>query len=199
MSRDDLSFEAVVRGAFGKAGGLAGGIGIARLEGDSLRIAGERNQELVVPAAQVDCMRIVHFSGSRQPAIYEARIWPKGGSESLLVMAAPRRPGDYGAVIKGFAGHVADLEGIDRVMRGPSLRTAIVSLLLAGGSVTLLAAGIVLVAVFDGGWGWWLAAMVAVALDLLLLASSFRNRWPRRVRNLDELDRELPPNKERQP
>ena len=68
-----------------------------------------------------------------------------------------------------------------------------------GGSVTLLAAGVVLLGVYDGGWGWWLAAVVAVALDLLLLANTFGNRWPRRVRNLDELDRELPPKEEHQP
>lgn len=196
MSRSDQpGFETALVGALARAG-PEGGIGLVRLEGDTLRIAGEKGGELAIPAAQVARIRLVRYSGSRLGTTYEAKIWRKGGSEPLLLM--PTRPPDgYGPVIKGFARHVAAVRGT--VMRGPGLATAIVNLLIIGGSVTLLAAGAVLLGVYDGGWGWWLAAAVAVALDLLLLASTFRNRWPRRVRNLDELDRELPRKEEHQP
>ena len=192
---DQPRFEAALVGALARAG-LEGGVGIVRLDGDTLRIAGEKGGELAIPAAEVERIRLVKYSGSRLGTSYESKIWRKGGSEPLLLMP-PRPPVGYGSVIKGFAGGVAAAGGT--VMRGPGLATAIVSLLIIGGSVTLLVAAAVLLAVFEGGWGWWLAAAVAIALDLLLLANTFSNRWPRQVRNLDELDRELPSKEDYQP
>jgi hypothetical protein len=196
LSRSDQTgFETALVGALARAG-PEGMIGKVRLDGDTLRVVGEKGGELAIPAVQVERIRLVRISGSRLGTTYEARIWRKGMSAPVLLMP-PRPPGGYGPVIKGFARHVAAVRGT--VMRGPGLVTAIVNLLIMGGSVTLLATGAVLLGVYEGGWGWWLAAAVAVALDFLLLASTLRNRWPRRVRNLDELDRELPSKKEHQP
>jgi len=196
LSRSDQTgCETALVGALARAG-PEGMIGKVRLDGDTLRVVGEKGGELAIPAVQVERIRLVRISGSRLGTTYEAKIWPKGASAPFLLMP-PRPPTGYGPVIKGFAGRVAAAGGT--VMRGPGLATAIVNLLIIGGSFTLLAAGAVLLAVFDGGWPWWLAAIITVALDLLLLFDTFRNRWPRRVRNLDELDRELPRKEENQP
>ena len=196
MSRSDQpGFETALVGALARAG-LEGGVGIVRLDGDTLRIAGEEGGELAIPAQQVERIRLVRFAGSRIGTTYEAKIWRKGAPEPVLLMPS-RPPVGYGPVMKGFAGQVATARGT--IMRGPGLATAATNLAIMGGSVTLLATGAVLLAMFEGGWGWWLAAAIAVALDLLLLRDTFRNRWPRRVRNLDELDRELPSREECQP
>ena len=186
------SFEAPPVGALGRAV-LKGGMATVRLEGDALKLTGDEGGELAIPAHQVDRIRIVHFGGGRRPTSYETRIWRGNGEEPLLIMPPPHHPGDYATVIRSFAARVAALRGLDRVLRGPGRATAIVQLLLVGLPVTLLAAFLLFAAVADGSGWMWLLATLALALDAWLIAGMVRNRWPRRVRTLDELDRELPP------
>lgn len=173
--------------------GLRGLQASISLEGDTLRLSGEEGGEIAVQATDVERLQLAHFGGSRLPTLYEAKIWRKSLPGPLLIVAG-RQPGQYGPAMKAFAGRIAGRGGA--VMRGPSLRTALAGLLLAGGSLTLLAAGAVLLAVLDDGWGWWLLAIALIVIDGLWLVATFRNRWPRRVLDPDELDRELPPAKE---
>ena len=192
--RRGLAFESAMLPALSRAG-LSGERVHARLEGDVMTLAGSRGGSLAVPARQEDRLRLVRFSGARVRTLYEAKIWRSGASEPLLLIPIDAAP--YGRAMRAFAARVAELRGVRAVMRGPGLATATINLLLVGGSITALAAGAAALAWLAGGWGWWLFAAAIAVVDLMVVRDTFAKRWPRRIRSLDELDRELPPKEER--
>ena len=185
-------FNVVVRGGFEGSAGWDG-VGRARVEGDALHIAGASDRELVVPAERVARIRFAHFPGtSTTRASWETKIWPQAGGDLLLILAAPGQAGRYGPVMREFAARVAEKGGLDRVMRGPGLGTAIVNFALSGCSVLALAILCLLFAIWDRTWWMWLIAAAASVGAVLLVAALLRRHWPRRVTSLDALADVLP-------
>jgi hypothetical protein len=188
-------FNVVVRGGF-EGSESWDDVAWARVEGDALRIAGSNDRELVVSADRVARIRFAHFPGtSTTRASWETKIWAQAGGEPLLILAPPDRANRYGPVMREFAQRVVARHGIDRVRRGPGLATAIVNFALSGCSVMALAGLLLVVAFYDGRWWLWLIAAAATLGAGLLAAALLRSGWPRRIRSLDELGRELPSGK----
>ncbi len=185
-------FNVVVRGGF-EGPGNWDGVGWARVDGDSLRIAGAQGVELSIPADRVGRIRFAHFPGTATTrASWEAKIWPRGKGKPLLILATPEKAEQYGPVMREFAARVAERGGLGRVMRGPGLGTAIAGFMLSGCSVTVLAIMCVAFAIWDRSWWMWLIAILASALALLMVMALLRKQWPRGVGSLDELADLLP-------
>ena len=185
-------FNVVVRGSF-EGSGEWNGVGRARVEGDALRIAGADERELVVPADRVGRIRFAHFPGtSTTRPSWETKIRPLAPGPELLILALPEKAGQYGAVMREFAARVAAAGGLDRVMRGPGLGTAIVNFALSGCSVLALAALCLVFAIWDRTWWMWLIAIAALVGAGPLVRSLLKRHWPRRVASLDALADVLP-------
>lgn len=185
-------FNVVVRGSF-EGSGDWDGVGWARLDGDTLRVAAGNSRELVVPADRVRRIRFAHFGGSSTTrASWETSIWPHGDGKPLLILATPEKAGQYGPVMRAFAARIAERGALDRIMRGPGLGTAIANFMLAGGSVMALAILCLVLAILDRTWWMWLIAVVATVVAAFLVTALLRKQWPRRVRSLDELNDVLP-------
>ena len=183
-------FNVVVRGGFE---GSWDGVGLARVDGDALRIGGREGRELVIPAERVERIRFASFPGtSTTRASWETRLWLQGDDKPLLILATPETAGRYGAVMRVFAERVADRGGLDRIMRGPGLGTAIANFALGGCSVMAVAILLVVYAIFDRTWWMWLIAAASVCIAGLLVTSLVRKQWPRRISSLGELADVLP-------
>jgi hypothetical protein len=185
-------FNVVVRGSF-EASGDWDGVGLARVQGDALRIAGAGDRELIVPADRVERIRFAYFAGtSTTRASWETKIWPRVEGKPLLILATPETAGQYGPVMRAFAARIAEVGGLHRIMRGPGLGTAIVNFALSGCSVLALAFLCSAFAIWDGTWWMWLIAIAVLVGAGLLVASLLRRHWPRRVASLDALADVLP-------
>lgn len=183
-------FNVVLRGGFE---GSWDGVGLARVDGDALRIGGREGRELVIPAERVERIRFASFPGtSTTRASWETRLWLQGGGKPLLILATPETAARYGPIMRAFAERVAERGGLDRIMRGPGLGTAIANFALAGCSVMAVAILFVVYAIFDGTWWMWLIAAVSLLVAGLLVVSLVRKQWPRRISSLDELADVLP-------
>lgn len=161
------------------------------LGGEALKIAGSGSGELVVAAADVERIRVAAFRGGRFGPSFETTIWLERGGEPILVMPQRRAEG-YALVIRRFAGAVAAAGGLERVWRGPGLRTAVINMILVMGSLGGLLAVLIYAAIDSGNWPWMLAAALFGIVYLLLLRNQILWHWPRRLRGLQELDFLLP-------
>ena len=169
--------------------GLSGEIGMACLEGDRFCVADRGGRRLELPLAEIERVRVVRYVSGIRPPMHETKIWRQGRAAPLLIV--PVDPRTYGRGIRALALRVAQTGGIDRIMRGPGLLTATLNLLLINGSLAMLAAGAVALALL-AGWAWWLLALPILFLNGLALRDTFRKRWPRRISSVDELESELP-------
>jgi hypothetical protein len=184
-------FNVVVRGSF-EGSADWDGTGWAKVDGEALHITA-KGRELVIPADRVGRIRFAHFPGtSTTRASWETKIWPQGAAKPLLILATPEKAGQYGAVMREFAARVAERGGLERIMSGPGLATAIVNFALSGCSVMALAILCVVFAIWDRSWWMWLIAVVASVAAAWLVTSLVRKHWPRRIASLDELAEMLP-------
>ena len=174
--------------------GLQGEEVRVRLEGSTLTLSDADGRSVAIPAAQVDRLRHFRIDPVRSlhvttPTQYETKIWWGGGRRPLVLVPYGKLAG-YRRIVRTFAGQVAALHGLDRLRLGPGRATAFVNLLIVGPPVLLLFAFILSIAVLDGGW-WWAGAVAALLLFGWLAGRNLRSRWPRRLRDLDQLDSAL--------
>ena len=187
------AFEVPLLEAMRRAG-LEGLMAEVRLDGDTLRLAGDRGGALAIPAREVDRIRIAAFRGRRGPPLHETRIWRAGAEGSLLLVASPHHPGSYGPVIRRFAGWVFAEGG--EVLRGPGMLSVIVQMGFTVGSTGLLTLLLLGGAIVERSVWMWLVVLFFASLTVLLFVGLRRSYWPRRVSSPEELDEFLPPREE---
>ena len=174
--------------------GLDGSMAEIRLDGDTLRLVGERSGALAIRAGEVDRIRIAAFRGRRGPPLHETKIWRAGERTPLLIVASPHHPGSYGPVIRRFAGWVFAEGG--QVQRGPGLLSVIVQMGFTVGSTGLLTLLLLGGAIVERSFWMWLVVLFFAGLTVLLFVGLRRSYWPRRVSSPEELDEFLPPREE---
>lgn len=159
---------------------------------DVLAIMGDESGVVKILAGDVERIRL-GYSDSRHGTSYQTRVWRKGMSRPLLITLSEERPrGAYRDVARGFAGLVAHFGGLGRVERGDTAFWAWFPV-VAFALLSAAAAGV--------GWFalenslWWQRAMPAilpVALFVLTWWHALARSAPRPVKDLAELERQLP-------
>lgn len=170
--------------------GLRGDPARVRLDNDVLVIEGGISGRLAIAAGQVARLRL-YVQAGKVRTFYRARI-RRIGEGGEIVLSPGIAPGAYGAVMRGFARHVAKAGGLRRVEAGRNRAMAWVfypACVLLLGWLTFVCARH---ALRTGAVGDWLAAGLFGALLALFLPALFGIRI-KPVASIKEIDALLPP------
>ena len=177
-----------------RSAGLRGSAAEIGLEGEVLVLSGDQGGRIAIPAQEVERIRIVSYPARYVPTDYRTRIWRTGEPRSLVIAPETRRTGDYGPVMRQFAGWVFANGG--EVLRGPSLVRLLAQMIWTVGSLALIALVLLGGAIVEGRWWMWLITAFVAGLAGLLFVGLYRTAWPRRVTEPGQLDEYLPPAQE---
>lgn len=171
--------------------GLAGAHVWATLREGALELRGEDGGALRITPAEVARMRIGYADARRRT--YLARIWRASSAAPLNLAPYPHTWSAYAQIMRGFAAAMRDAGRLGRIEGGASKFDALFAPLLTG--LPLL--GAVGIAVFALGNEPWWGRLLVPAIPLLLFALFLRigltRHWPLPLRNIDELECQLPP------
>ena len=174
-----------------RAGGLAGRHVLGRLHGGALELSGNDGGLLRIGPADVERMRVGYVEGRAR--IYVARIWRAGSAQPLTLAPYPHTWPAFAQAMRGFAGVMAGQGFIARIEGGYSRFDALFAPVLFG----LLALGTLGISLFVlTGQPWWARLLVPalpVALFALFLKTGLTRSWPRPLRDLADLEGQLPP------
>ena len=189
MSGRAPGFSTGPNGTLARAG-LTDVITRVALDGDRLVLTGAAAERLEIGAAEVTRLRLAEYPATARTRGYcETMIERPGGR---ILLTANRDDIAYGRTIRAFALAVAAARGPDSVVRGPGLGSAIIMLLLTMGSLSLLMAFLLWLALWAGGW-WWVPVIVLAPLYAFAWRAQLDRQWPRRLRDPAELGIVLPP------
>ena len=189
MRANGASFEAsLIHGL--KGTGLKGLVAHIGCTGGALRFAGEHGGEFAVQARDVRRLRLARVNG-QYGTFYEARLWRSDGSKPLLILPDVEE-GGYAEVMRAFAAEITAIGGMSRIERGESPLNALLLLGLTGGSMGLLSLFLAAMAFLWQSAAFALAAGMATLATLFLTKRLLLQIWPRPIRQIADLDRELP-------
>lgn len=151
-----------------------------------------QGKSVSVDLATVERVRIGYGEG-KSMVYFEMEFWLAAGLRFSLVPAGDHANySNYGRFARRLAHRIADLHGTGVIERGTSLASALVTPILFG---LLFAAGSYSSLVGEaetGGMTRWIGMMVtSIPLAIALWLFFFRH-LPRRIRSLDELEKQLP-------
>lgn len=187
---DVAAFVARPRAEF-KRLGLAPEEALVTLRQNSVVISVQGNS-VSFDLATVERVRIGYGEG-KSMVYFEMELWLTEGIRFSLVPAGNHANySNYGRFARRLAHRIADLHGTGVIERGTSFASALVAPILFG---LLFAAGSYSSLVREaetGGMTRWIGMIVtSIPLAIVLWLFFFRHR-PRRIRSLDELERQLP-------
>ncbi len=185
------AFQAVLTGQLEKHG-LAGSPVTAWVERGALALAGAKSGRVLIAPSRVMRMRI-GYSESKSRRYHEAKLWLADTGERVTLHPIWGHMPAYGAVMRDFARAMEKAGALDRVERGDSIATALILPVLMG--LLALAAIFISVVVLEDEpwWGRMIAPIVPVALTGFGIWLAAARHWPRPIRSLAELDKQLPP------
>jgi hypothetical protein len=193
-------FAVPLRRAMRRAG-LRGSTAEVRLQGDELVLTGDAGGMILIPAREVDRIRIASIRlppprhSVRPPAtLYDTKIWRSGERRPLLIGPPLDHPTRYGPVMREFAGWVFAAGG--EILRGPGLFALTVEMVWTVGSVTVVGLLLLGGAIVEDRLWLWIVSAIVLALPFFLARRIYRRHWPRRVSRPEELDEVLPPREE---
>ena len=170
--------------------GIAGTRMRVELEGPWLTITGEQGGRRRIALAAVKRMR-TGFSEGQTTIFYQTVIWPSGERPIGLAPVREDWPA-YAAFVRELAGRIAATHGLGAVERGESMIAAMLPAILMG----LVFAGALGTAIFaladEGSALRWMPPVIPGAAFAFLAWRFHSLHRPRAVRNLAELDRQLP-------
>ena len=156
-----------------------------------LAIAGEEGGAISIDPAEIASMR-VGFDETKSGKVFQTSIVRTSRPRPLMLYPVPSYNPGYSATIRTLAAAVVQAGGIGRVERGSSafwawLGPVLMGLLFLAG----LAIGIVALA-NDVWWQRFAPALPGAILFAVLLWNTKTRLAPRPIRELGELDRQLP-------
>jgi hypothetical protein len=174
-----------------KREGVKGKRAAVTLLAGRLGIAGEDGGAISVDLADVAFVRI-GYEESKSGKQFLTRIVRASRPEPLVLHPLDRYDPNYSATIRAFAAAIAERGGIDRIERGTSVFWAWLGPALMG---LLVAAGLGIGLFVLAEHVWWqrfAPALAPVILFGVLLWNTTARLAPRPIRQLGELDRQLP-------
>lgn len=171
--------------------GFAGSYADVAVARDGVTIKGEERGFFHLPLARIARMRL-GFNETRSGIIYEVKLWIEGERKPMPLHPLRESLASYAAATRMLAAALEQDGKLARVHTGVSKFAALLGPVLAGFAL----AG----ALFVAGFAmhpprWWhfvvIPGVPAVAFALLTWQAAAR-LWPRPVRSLAELDKQLP-------
>lgn len=158
---------------------------------DGITFKGEQRGFLHVPFARIARMRAGFFE-SKTGKSFETRVWLDGEDKPLrLLPVYYDDDGAYARAVRAIAARLQADGALARVEGGTSKIDALVAPVLFG-LVTVAAIAISLI-VSKAWWQYIVIPFVPTIVTGVLIWNAGRHHWPRQVKALSELDRQLPP------
>lgn len=159
---------------------------------DGLTIKGEDKGFFHLPRSRIARLRL-GFTEAKSGTYYEVRIWIEGERRPLVLYPLRHlNPGSYAAAMRALGAALEKEGNLARVYTGVSKFEALLGPVLMG--------LVVAAALFVAGYAmdppeWWhfvvIPGIPAVVFGVLTWQAATR-RWPRPVRMLADLERQLP-------
>jgi hypothetical protein len=189
MNATEPGFHAVCTGAL-KHEGVKGKRAAVTMRAGRLAIVGEEGGAIWIDPADVASMR-VGYDESKSGKVFQTNIVRRSRPETLSLHPLAR-DANYAATIRALAAAVAEAGGIGRIERGTSAFWAWLGPVLMG---LLFLAGLAIglfVLTKDVWWQRFAPALPGAILFGVLLWNTKTRLAPRPIRELGELDRQLP-------
>jgi hypothetical protein len=190
MSTADPGFYAVCTRALRREG-VTGKRAAVTLRAGRLGIVGEDGGAIWIDPADIASMR-VGYDESKNGKHFRTRIVRTSRPPPLALHPLESRDPNYAATIRALAAAVVQTGGIGRIERGTSAFSAWVMPVLMG---LLFLAGLAIGIFVLANHVWWqrfLPALPGAIVFAVLLWNTMARLAPRPIKELSELDRQLP-------
>ena len=190
MSAAEPGFYAVRTRAL-KREGVTGKRAAVTLSAGRLGIVGEEGGAISIDLADIASMR-VGYDESKNGKHFRTRIVRTSRPQPLELHPLERRDPNYTATIRALTAAVVQADGIGRIERGSSTFSAWLGPVLMGLMFLAgLAIGIFVLA-DDVWWQRFMPALPGAILFAVLLWNAKARLAPRPIKELGELDRQVP-------
>ena len=190
MSTTDPGFYAVRTRAL-KREGVTGKRAAVTLRAGRLGIVGEDGGAIWVDPADIAAMR-VGYAESKNGKYFHTHIVRSSRPQPLSLYPAVSKDPHYAATIRALAAAVVQTGGIGRIERGTSAFGAWLAPVLTG---LLFLAGLAIGIFVLANHVWWqrfMPALPGAIAFAVLLWNTMARLAPRPIKELGELDRQLP-------
>jgi hypothetical protein len=163
----------------------------ATFDGEVLELRGDGGGALDLPLAAIDRVRIGYEENKFVGRVYQLLIW-SGDNPAPLPLRTLGRDG-YGAAARALAAALSQAKGINRVERGVTMGAALALMFWFTPFLLVSLWGAWAVTSTDPAWASLIILVVPGALFTWLGWRFWTWQRPRPIRDLAELDQQLPP------
>jgi hypothetical protein len=171
--------------------GLVGSVAWVRVGNDVIDLTGADGGQVRIRLDDMTRIRVGYLDSKGRA--YETRIWSWGAEKPLRIMPTIASWAAYAQAVRSLASGLVARQRKDRIERGYSRFDALLGPVLTG----LLVLGAVGVSIFALGnepwWGRLLVPVIPLIVFGSLLWLGVARYWPRPIRELSDLDVQLPP------
>jgi hypothetical protein len=190
LREEDCAFHATCTAQLKGLGFEGGHVWVGFLQG-RFEVIGEKAGRLSLMPAEIVRARF-GYDDSKRGRHFQIRLWRQGDEKSIDIYPTREHWGGYARTVRLLAARVAATGGLERVERGTSKVNAWLGPLLMAIPTS---AGIwiaVFVIVDEPWWGRLLVPVGPLIILTLLIWHGFARAFPRPVKDLEELKKQLP-------
>ncbi|MGH6941271.1 hypothetical protein [Hypericibacter sp.] len=184
------AFHAITTRALKREGFVGDYIWVDCREG-RLELIGEKAGQIRLAPKDIQRLRI-GYEETKYSKIYQTVIWRQGAAKPLDLTPLSEHRVNYAVTVRVFAGQMVASGFQNRVERGVSKFSAILGPVLIG--ILVLAALCISIFVLteEPWWGRMIVPFIPIVLLGFLIWNMMARQMPRPIRNLAELDKQLP-------